>query len=624
MSNPWLTPRRASALSPPSLAAGDDRNPIPPLPPDPPDLGQYPPLSPSSTKTILARNSSPKTVVSVKGTSTSTVGSAEAKSTLKPKIIGSEGKTGSVASGSEKTSPQQFTILKPKKSSPLQTNRAASPPSQISTHSPPSEETSTRTTQPEQTETSDILMAEAPLPASVTPPPTVNVSPAAQQEPQKSFVQQMPQNSSTQQTPSLVEKIRRLEDKSLTRLAPVSFAENGRPRVLIPDEVFQIGVDLHKDFTVCYFKGRPPPYSQIQSVLNHIKGKRLEIHNNPNTRSVLVRITSDWLKQKIFEKGIWYVGDFMFHTAQWNSAHSNQSPSMQSIQIWAHLHGVPLDLRHQKGLSLVAGLVGEPKETDDFTKNLVSLTLSHVKVEVDLTGPLPSVVEFSRQSGEVVEVLVTYPWLPPTCAHCKELGHIQKNCLLIPLATKDPAHKVQTPAQKDKQQEERTDPTMANAAKNKAPKTPQGAVKQVYKAKSPSPRKFTPTSSLAGSASLEAVPPTSALAPTGPFTLNLASSESVIPPPSTLPSLPPPGPPKHNSTPSSPLTLALPSLFKPDNPSFHFTPEPLQKPALKKSRSNPSIDSTIQTSPTSQSSPSSSFVVPVPSNLLKPQTLFLL
>ncbi|KAF2616840.1 hypothetical protein F2Q68_00040684 [Brassica cretica] len=60
MSNPWLTPRRASALSPPSHAAGYDRNPIPPLPPDPPDLGQYPPLSPSSTKTILARNFPPK------------------------------------------------------------------------------------------------------------------------------------------------------------------------------------------------------------------------------------------------------------------------------------------------------------------------------------------------------------------------------------------------------------------------------------------------------------------------------------------------------------------------------------------------------------------------------------
>ncbi|CAN7135351.1 unnamed protein product [Brassica rapa subsp. narinosa] len=91
----------------------------------------------------------------------------------------------------------------------------------------------------------------------------------------------------------------------------------------------------------------------------------------------------------------------------------------------------PLDLRHQQGLSLVAGLVGEPKETDDFTLNLVSLTLSHVKVEVDLTIPLPSVVEFTRESGEVVEVSVAYPWVPPTCTHCKELGHIMKNCLQV-------------------------------------------------------------------------------------------------------------------------------------------------------------------------------------------------
>ena len=90
---------------------------------------------------------------------------------------------------------------------------------------------------------------------------------------------------------------------------------------------------------------------------------------------------------------------------------------------------MPLDLRRHQGLSLVVGLVGDPKETDDFTKNLVSLTLSHVKVEVDLTQLLPSIVEFERQSGEVVEVLVHYPWMPPTCSYCHELGHIIRNCL---------------------------------------------------------------------------------------------------------------------------------------------------------------------------------------------------
>lgn len=36
------------------------------------------------------------------------------------------------------------------------------------------------------------------------------------------------------------------------------------------------------------------------------------------------------------------------------------------------------------------------------------MTLYHVKVEVDLTKQLPSVVEFEREDGEVVEVSVHY------------------------------------------------------------------------------------------------------------------------------------------------------------------------------------------------------------------------
>lgn len=146
------------------------------------------------------------------------------------------------------------------------------------------------------------------------------------------------------------------------------------------------------------------------------KGKRLKIHNNPLNHSAIVRIQSEYLRQKILDKNIWYVGDSMFHIAQWSSAHSKATPPLKAIKICAHLTGVPLDLRHDEGLSFVAGLVGEPKQTDEFTKNLVSLTLSHVKVEVDLTKPLPDVVEFEREDGEVVEVSVHYPWVPPKCS----------------------------------------------------------------------------------------------------------------------------------------------------------------------------------------------------------------
>ncbi|KAF8113492.1 hypothetical protein N665_0049s0008 [Sinapis alba] len=162
----------------------------------------------------------------------------------------------------------------------------------------------------------------------------------------------------------------------------------------------------------------PPPFNQIKSVLNHMwgKGRRLEIHNNTLQRSVIVRILNEFLIQKIVDKNIWYVGDSMFHTAQWSS-------------IWANLMGVLLDLRYQHGLILVAGLIGDPKETDDFTLNLVSLTLSQVKVEVDLTKPLSKVVEFERQSEQVVQVHVDYTWMPPTCSHCQELDHLVRNYL---------------------------------------------------------------------------------------------------------------------------------------------------------------------------------------------------
>uniref|UniRef100_A0A0D3CI77 Uncharacterized protein n=1 Tax=Brassica oleracea var. oleracea TaxID=109376 RepID=A0A0D3CI77_BRAOL len=231
-------------------------------------------------------------------------------------------------------------VQEPKSSSPLLTNKAASSPTL-----PPT------TGQTEATK-------NTPSPPILPPP--------------------FPQAHLQSKRPSLVERLRISEDKTLQRLAPVSISATGRPRVLIPDDVFEKGAEIHKDFIVCYYNGKPPPFNQIQSVFNHMweKGKKLEIHNNLST-------DRHWL-------------EFLVITCVKKSLRS-----VSAIRIWAHLTGVPLDLRYNHGLSLVAGLVGEPKETNDFTRNLVSLTISHVKVEVDLTKPLPSVVEFEHQSANL-------------------------------------------------------------------------------------------------------------------------------------------------------------------------------------------------------------------------------
>ncbi|WZZ32418.1 hypothetical protein YC2023_015819 [Brassica napus] len=246
----------------------------------------------------------------------------------------------------------------------------------------------------------------------------------------------------------------------------------------------------------------------------------------------------------------------MFHTAQWSSEHSSATPPLSSIKIWAHLTGVPLDLRYQQGLSLVTGLIGEPKETDDFTLNLVSLTLSHVKVEVDLTEPLPRVVEFQRQSGEVVEVQVDYPWLPSTCSHCKELGHVMKNCLKIPLQKSSPTPPV--PGSKTKKTVEGIVPQ--EKAKGKVNET--------------TPQRKT-GNSVVKSKHYVIKKPTSIPAP----------CPKLIPPASNSHSV---------SLPSSPLAQKTPckALLSTPNANQLTTyslSEKIEKPSLKRSRSSPTL-----------------------------------
>ncbi|XP_013601414.1 PREDICTED: uncharacterized protein LOC106308851 [Brassica oleracea var. oleracea] len=207
----------------------------------------------------------------------------------------------------------------------------------------------------------------------------------------------------------------------------------GIPQVTIPDEVFQRGAEMHRDFIQGHFFAKMPSYQAIQSVLNFMwgKGAKLDIRTNLKDRSILVRIPNEYIRSKVLEKRIWYVGTSMFHVSQWCS--SNSAPASlsipTSIPLWAHLKGLPLDLRSLEGLTFAAGLIGKPKETDEFTRNLADLDLAHVKIEAVFSKPLPELIELRRTTGEIIPVEVSYPWVPPSCSNCQELGHIMKDCL---------------------------------------------------------------------------------------------------------------------------------------------------------------------------------------------------
>ncbi|XP_013688915.1 proline-rich protein 36-like [Brassica napus] len=515
MENPWLSSARASALLPVPPPAGVKPSSVPPDPPDPASsfpLTHFPPLSSSSPKSQKQ---------SKLGVSRTSHASKATNPTTESPLFQSVSSHSSALNlnfrnpRSTSTVHEKYRILLPKNSSPIQTNKASGhsiPPATLPNISPLTP----------LGPVADPSVATSPPSCSHDTPAVPAVSDPAQACPQPPLLQRHPV---LPPAPKLVERIRKLEDKTLKRLAPITISETGRPTVLIPDAVFEKGAELHKDFIACYFNGRPPPIKQIQNFLNHISMDLCSLIGNAPVGLYSNLGTLD------------------------RCSVGSSSP---------------------RRAELVAGLVGDPKETDDFTKNLVSLTVSHVKVAVDLTKPVPDVVEFTRQSGEVVEVMVTYPWLPPTCSHCKELGHISKNGLQLP-----------------------PQPPTAKAPNPKIPNHQ-------------TPKKINPKNNTTASSS-ETPPPVPE--PTAAsHTETCPDAMSVDLPPLTLAPISTPQLP-----PFAPLHLQ-PSLAIPDIQSPPFVPPPipyivalpaaLLKPSLKRSRSHPLL---LCSPPKSQP-----FVSPIP------------
>lgn len=158
------------------------------------------------------------------------------------------------------------------------------------------------------------------------------------------------------------------------------------------------------------------------------RGKKIEVHVDKLARSMLVRISNDFVREKVLERKYWYIDTPMFIIVPRTTSHVSVPSELLFMPLWAYVTRIPIDLMTQEGLCLVGDVLGLPKEMDDYTKNLTSFNLAHIKFIADLTKPLPDSLELEREDGSVFTYGVTYPWTPTTCFHCKKLGHIVIYC----------------------------------------------------------------------------------------------------------------------------------------------------------------------------------------------------
>ena len=206
---------------------------------------------------------------------------------------------------------------------------------------------------------------------------------------------------------------------------PVTHSEDGVPRVKIPNEVFERGAKAHSDYIVGIFYGNAPSYGKIWGVLNYLWGKdrRVTIHNLSKS-AYLFCIPSVSLRQRILQHELWRVGDSPFFVTEWKASFSIDPPSLQRAPIWATLSKVPFDLLTDEGLEIISRPLGRIVDAKPFS----SVSSVDVKVIVNLTAKLPDRVEIERENGLVDVLEVSYPWLPPLCPVCNEIGHKANFC----------------------------------------------------------------------------------------------------------------------------------------------------------------------------------------------------
>ncbi|CAN6867870.1 unnamed protein product [Brassica oleracea] len=225
---------------------------------------------------------------------------------------------------------------------------------------------------------------------------------------------------------------------------PVTLTKEGIPRLKVPNVVFERGAKFHSDNIVGIFYGNAPSYGKIWGVLNYLWGKdrRVTIHNL-TANAYLFHIPSASLRQKVLQHELWRVGDSPFFVAEWKASFAFDPPSLEKAPIWVKISNVPFDLLTDDGLSIISEPIGVIVDAKPFT----SVSEADIKVVVDLLQPLLKTVEVEREDGGIQVISVTYPWLPPLCPVCNELGHKVQLC---PVAQKASGDKGKAPMDSNK------------------------------------------------------------------------------------------------------------------------------------------------------------------------------
>lgn len=211
--------------------------------------------------------------------------------------------------------------------------------------------------------------------------------------------------------------------------------ESGELCVEIPNSVIEKNQRRWESFIIAQFHGKAPTPGALHAITNSIWSNKLRniTVSKLKEKSFLIKIPCPLTRQKVLEQGMWHIENQAMFVAKWEPGLTPAIPELTAAPVWIDFHNVPPHFYSEEGLEHIAGLVGHPIVLHPNTASMSNLEVARVYTIIDPTKPLPEAVNVRFQSGETQRVLVTSPWLPPTCEHCNQVGHSIKRCPSAPI-----------------------------------------------------------------------------------------------------------------------------------------------------------------------------------------------
>nr|GEW47318.1 hypothetical protein [Tanacetum cinerariifolium] len=133
----------------------------------------------------------------------------------------------------------------------------------------------------------------------------------------------------------------------------------------------------------------------------------------------------------MLENGPWFISNNLLILKKWHPDVNLLKYHVGTVPVWVKLHGVPVTVFSEDGLSVIATKLGTPLMLDSYTSDMCmqswsmssyARAMSELRADVELKFNI--VADMPKINGEgyyTCNIRVEYEWKPPRCACCKAM-----------------------------------------------------------------------------------------------------------------------------------------------------------------------------------------------------------